>query len=263
MSNIKISVVIPSYRPQRYTFECLESLKRQTLSPEEYEVIVILNGDKAPYYSQLEEALPANGRLLYSPAASACSSRNMGLDEARGEYICFIDDDDLVSPSYLEELLKHARRDVIAASNCLSVYDDGHTGENPYTQEYKRCAEKGVQPFYQPKKIFSVPWMKLIHRDVIGDRRFDEHFPSGQDALLMFEISDRMEKVRFASSDAVYYWRQRGGSLHKLNYSRLISKYGRLAWAYTRLYFGSPLQYNLLFYLTRLLASVHAIIVRK
>ncbi|MBQ7683716.1 MAG: glycosyltransferase family 2 protein [Bacteroidaceae bacterium] len=263
MSNTRISVIVPSYRPQKYTLECLESLKRQTLSPAAYEVLVILNGDKEPYYSLLQEVLPVNGRLLYLPTPSACSSRNMGLDEAKGEYICFLDDDDLVSPTYLEELLRYARRDVIAASNCLSIYDDGHVSENAYTLEHNRCVGQGEQPFCKPKKIFSVPWMKLIHRDVIGNRRFNERFPSGQDALLMFEISDRMDKVRFASSDAVYYWRQRGGSLHKLNYPRLISKYGRLAWAYTWLYFRRPLQYNFLFYVTRLLASVHGIIVRK
>ena len=70
-----------------------------------YEVIVVLNGERVPYESMLREVLPSNGCLLYSPVASACSSRNMGIDEAKGEYICFIDDDDRISPTYLEELL--------------------------------------------------------------------------------------------------------------------------------------------------------------
>lgn len=258
-----ISVIIPSYRPQQYTLDCLECLKQQTLDASQFEVLVILNGEREPYEAMLLGALPSNGRLLYSPKASACSSRNMGIDEARGEYICFIDDDDKVSPTYLEALLKVADRNTIAASNCLSIFDDGHTESNAYTGEYESKAPRGAQPFYVPKKIFSIPWMKLIHRDIIADRRFNEVFPSGQDALLMFEISDRMKLVEFTSSDAIYYWRQRSGSLHRMGFGKLVSKYGRLAWAYTRIYFRRPTQYNFIFYLTRVLASCHAILQKK
>lgn len=258
-----ISVIVPSYRPQQHTVECLESIRHQTLDASQYEVLVILNGEREPYETLLLSALPPNGRLLYSPKASACSSRNMGIDEAQGEYICFIDDDDRISPTYLEALLRVATKTTIAASNCLSLFDDEHTERNIYTGEYESKSQRGVQPFYIPKKIFSIPWMKLIHRDIIGDRRFNEVFPSGQDALLMFEISDRMQTVQFTTADAIYYWRQRSGSLHQMGLSRLISKYGRLAWAYTRIYFKRPLSYNFLFYSTRILASCNAILKRK
>lgn len=261
---MKVSVIVPSYRPQSYTLECLDSLRNQTLPQEDYEVIVILNGEREPYEMFLRKAMPGNGRLLYSPVASACSSRNMGIDNARGEYLCFIDDDDKVSPTYLEELLKVARPEVIAASNSLSLYPDGHLEPNPYSREYQRHVTKGTRPFYLPKKIFSIPWMKMIHRDIIGGRRFNNAFPSGQDVLLMFEISDRMDKVQFtASPEAIYYRRKREDSLHVMSLSRRISKYSRLAWAYTRLYFRHPLSYNFYFYVTRLLASCHGIMVRK
>lgn len=262
-NTIKVSVIIPTYHPQHHTVDCLASVKQQTLDASLYEVIVVLNGEREPYESILCKNLPSNGRLLYSPVASACSSRNKGIDEAKGEYICFIDDDDEISPTYLEELLKCVRQNVIAASYCLSLFEDGHTTKNTYSQEYERHARLGEHPFYRSKKIFSVPWMKLIHRDIIGTRRFNESFPSGQDALLMFEISDKMEKVRFTSSEAIYYWRQRSNSLHRLNPFRRFSKYGRLAWAYTCLYFRHPLRYNFYFYVTRLLASCHAIMVGK
>lgn len=258
--DVSVSVIIPTYHPQQHTIECLDALKRQTLAPEQFEVLVILNGEREPYETFLRQHMPANGKLLYSPVASACSSRNMGLDMARGEYICFIDDDDPVSPTYLEELLRVARPDVIAASNCLDYFDDGHTESNQYTLEYSRCAGNGEQYFIRPKKIFSVPWMKMIHRDVIGGRRFNESFPSGQDALLMFEISDRMDKVCFTSDKAIYYWRQREKSLHRLNFTKHCTKYVRLAWAYTKLYFSHFGKYNTYFYLTRLLASLHGIV---
>ena len=85
---MKISVIIPTYRPQEHTVECLDSLKKQTLDLDCFEVLVILNGEREPFYSMLQRHLPPNGQILYSPVASACSSRNMGIDHARGEYLC-------------------------------------------------------------------------------------------------------------------------------------------------------------------------------
>lgn len=258
-----VSVIIPSYHPNQYTVECLNALKQQTLAPDQFEVVVVLNGDREPYESLLIQAMPSNGRLLYSATASACSSRNMGLDHAKGEYICFIDDDDPVSPTYLEELLENASPDVVSLSNSLNLFEDGHTERNPFTLEFERCSGKGDVYFARPKKMFSGPCMKMIHRDIIGRRRFNNSFPSGQDALLMFEISDRMDKVRFTSANAIYYYRQRSGSLHRMSDLKRISKYSRLAWAYTKLYFGHPRKYDFYFYFTRLLASCHAILARK
>ncbi len=259
-SNIKISVIIPSFRPKQYTLDCLTSIKNQTLDTSKYEVIVILNGEKEPYYSMLEDNMPANGILFYSPIASACTSRNIGLDKAKGEYICFIDDDDKVSPNYLQELLKHATPNTIGVSYCLSLFDDMHEESNVFTCEYVNYNKKGIQAFYKPQRVFSTPWMKLIHRDIIGKIRFNEHFPSGQDSLMMFEISNRIKYVDFTSTDAVYYWRQRSGSLHRMGLHKRVNKYGRLICVYTYLFFGHIGQYNLHFYTTRILASFRAII---
>ena len=69
---MEISVIIPTCHPQEYTVECLNSLKNQTLDSQCFEVLVVLNGEHDPYYSFLQQALPKNARILYSPVASAC-----------------------------------------------------------------------------------------------------------------------------------------------------------------------------------------------
>ena len=52
---MKISVIIPTYRPGAYIFECLDSLRHQTLPKNQFEVIVVLNGERNPYEEQLFE----------------------------------------------------------------------------------------------------------------------------------------------------------------------------------------------------------------
>ena len=66
MNTCAISVIIPTYRPQAWLFECLDALDRQTLPKERFEVIVALNGPADPYarprshelYSDLSDSFP-------------------------------------------------------------------------------------------------------------------------------------------------------------------------------------------------------------
>ena len=54
---MKISVIVPTYKPQAYLWECLNSLCLQTLSKEDFEVILVLNGCCEPYKTQIQQYL--------------------------------------------------------------------------------------------------------------------------------------------------------------------------------------------------------------
>ena len=47
---MKISVILPSYKPQEYIWKCLDSLTSQTMDVNEYEIVIVLNGCNEPYY---------------------------------------------------------------------------------------------------------------------------------------------------------------------------------------------------------------------
>ncbi len=122
MDKKRISVVIPTYKPGAYIWECLDSLGRQTLSKEEFEVIIVLNGEKEPYFSQIEDYARKHEdglqvRLTYSEKPGVSNARNLGIDMAHGEYLTFIDDDDWVTANYLFNLFTKAEAGTIVASN--------------------------------------------------------------------------------------------------------------------------------------------------
>ena len=52
---MKISVIIPSYSPEEYLFDCLEAIRNQTLNQNEFETLVVLNGCKEPYFEQIQK----------------------------------------------------------------------------------------------------------------------------------------------------------------------------------------------------------------
>src|SRR5437763_1264827 len=87
----------------------LDSLATQTLDAARYEVIVIHNGsrdDTESVVAAVRERHPTvTFRYLYVAAAGAARARNIGIGAARGTYVTFVDDDDTVSPTFLEALL--------------------------------------------------------------------------------------------------------------------------------------------------------------
>ena len=50
---MEISVIIPTYKPDYYIWECLDSVKEQTLNKNSFEVLIILNGEKEPHYNNI------------------------------------------------------------------------------------------------------------------------------------------------------------------------------------------------------------------
>lgn len=263
---MKISVIIPTYKPKEYLWECLFSLKEQVFSVQDFEILLILNGPKEPFYSEIENFKRQyelnNLTIFYSVEAGVSNARNMGLDNAKGEYVTFIDDDDYVSSSYLEELYQHSTIDTITLAHPSAFIDS--TGVNKkysIEEEYYRCYLRGKQPFYVPKKFFQGPCMKLIHRDIIKDRRFNVKFVNGEDSLFMFLISNRFQFVTFTSVNATYYRRLRLGSANS-NGDRMyrLKNSIRLIKNYMAIYISNPLEYNFYFFITRILGSIKSII---
>ena len=261
---MKITIIIPTYQPQDYLWQCLDSFAAQTLDKRLWELIVVLNGKAEPWLTQLKAYQAAHAdmqlHILHTDRAGVSNARNMGLDAAKGDYIGFVDDDDYVSPAYLEELSSIASPQTVAAA--YTVAFDNTRAHVPYYIEnaYHRYAPKGTVPFYQARTYFSGPCMKLIHRNIIGDRRFDTGFALGEDSLFMFLISNRMQQVQFTGTQAVYYRRIRPGSASQSKSRReVIRNCMRLMRHYTRIYLHGK-GYNVSFYLTRMMGAVHTII---
>lgn len=261
----KVTVIVPTYKPGSYLWNCLDSLKDQTFPKDDFEVIVVLNGCDDPWKSEIEKYLAEgqlnNFQLIHTLAAGVSNARNLALDAATGEYIAFIDDDDFVSPTYLEELYRRASKEVVSLCYPLSFLD-GTEDYAPYyiTKEFKTGT--GEYSFEKAKRYFSGPVYKLIHRDIIGDKRFDTSFKNGEDSIFMFAISDRFRNVVFTSQNAVYYRRVREGSalLRKKSKSEILKNCFNMVLAYTKIYFSHPLRYKMGFYITRILGAVHGAI---
>lgn len=265
---MKISVIVPTYKPKDYLWECLESIYNQTFSKNEYELILVLNGCGEPYgtriVSWLNEHTDLQVLYIQTDIGGVSNARNMALDIANGEYITFIDDDDLISPSYLQELYDNAAPDTVSLCYPYAFNDGEVEKQLPYgiTDAYcyymdHRCTSLSSKV----RKYFSGPCMKLIPMSFIQGRRFDVRFRNGEDSLFMFLISDKIKKVSFTSKNAIYYRRYRlnSATTNKRNRISVVVNELRLVKMYSLIYFKAPCRYNLNFFLTRVLAAAKSV----
>lgn len=255
----KISVIIPTYKPDNYIFRCLQSIDCQTLSKEEFKVYIALNGPKDSYEEVIDTALENtsfNYELFYLEEAGVSNARNYLIENSNEPFVTFIDDDDCISPIYLESLLRASSVDTIGISN---VYDFEHDISERKPDFIGQCFLKLAtveRSKFKSRKYFSSPWAKLIHRNIIGSTRFNTKLTMSEDALFMAELSNKVSAVRKASSEAIYYVYERPNSASRKKIKRLdeIERILYLTLQYTKLFFNP--RYDRLFIATRIAATL-------
>ena len=215
-----VSVIIPAYQIAPYIAETLDSVFAQSLT--DFEVIVVNDG--SPDTEELERSLvPYRERICYisQENAGAGAARNRGVREAHGEFIAFLDGDDLWLSDYLETQLKFAREgdyDLVYADALLF-------GESPVAgKTYMQTA-----PSEGP-----VTFVSLLRNDcnvitsgVVARRRalieaglFDESLRNAQDFEMWTRMAKRGARLAYQRKVLLRY-RCRVGSLSGDEMNRL------------------------------------------
>lgn len=218
IEEVDISVIIPTYKPKNYVYECLESLENQTIDKKKYEVFLIINGDEEPYKREITKYVSNKKmklKIIYSKLVGVSNARNLGLDLASGKNIIFIDDDDFVSLNYLEILLKNKEdENTIIQANVNDFYDNTNCYYKFLSRNYKpNSLEKNLIKF-RFFEALSVVTGKLIPKTIIGNTKFNTKFCNGEDTLFISEISKNINLIKTVDENVCYYRRKRTNSLH-------------------------------------------------
>lgn len=275
MEKHKVSIIIPTYKPGEYLYECLDSIYEQTVSKQCIELIVVLNGvvngykDAIQSYLDGKEGMGIKTNFLFTETPGVSNARNMGLDEAEGDYVAFVDDDDWVSPNYIANLIEASSGDADIVEANVKGYDESSAC---YVDDYLSVAfetnKRKIRPtLLSARSFLSSSCCKLIRRSVIGGRRFDCRYRIGEDSLFMTLISNGIDKIRLATSDTVYYRRIRKESASRKKTSAKVYAAGqlRLVGEYLKIYIKGFPCYNTPFLATRIIAAIRNIVdyVRK
>ncbi|OCL82740.1 glycosyltransferase [Arcobacter porcinus] len=254
----KISILIPTYKPQKYIEKCFDSLENQTLTKDLFKVYIALNGEKEPYYSYIKNLLLKYNfkkEFIYIVETGVSSARNKLIDISKEPFITFIDDDDVISENYLENLLLKADENYISIANVYNFEIDVNEKKNNYIGDSFLELKDIETNKYKTRKYFSSPWAKLIHRKMIGDVRFDTKLKIGEDSLFMAEISNKVKGIKKTSKDTIYFVNERDGSAtrRKIDKKEEVIRIIYLIKKYNKMIFKD---YDKIFILSRIIATL-------
>lgn len=197
-----ISFIVPVYNTEKYLNACLDSLLAQDISMDDYEIICINDGstDRSMDVLQRYEFKYKNIVVLDQNNSGVCVSRNAGLLRAKGEYIWFIDSDDIIEKNLLKRL--------------KTIADSGRYERIIVGNYYFETAEPEGELKENTSWQDSVVWRNIFKRKWMADNDLKFHYPDlvfGEDALFMYEIKRCFPKT-FQLNESVYYHRGREGS---------------------------------------------------
>lgn len=203
-----ISVIVPAYNAGQWIEECCSSVFAQTYP--NWELIVVDDGsvdDTLAIAGQMALGRE-NVRVIHTENGGVCHARNTGLDAAQGEYIAFLDADDLLMPEallFLYRLLRETDCD-IAIGQKVNVKSDGTEIPNRYprNRELWSGTEALIKSLEDHPATYSV-WGKLYKKETIGDIRFVEGRKVHEDSFFLFQCLMKQPQVAVSDTHVLRY----------------------------------------------------------
>lgn len=220
---VKVSVIIPFYSNIAWLSEAVDSVLNQTYKA--YEIIIINDGSKEDMFSFILE-YGKKVKLISKENNGAASARNVGINNATGEYVAFLDSDDLWLPFKLEyQIYEMKKVDAIWSYTAYSTFEDGNQ------KRYDLDADKKIYGDYEriyPKLLSScciaTPCV-VIKRDILietGNLFFNEDMKYGEDLYLWIQLALRYKVL--AINKVLTRVRIRGNNAAKLAIAQLNTR---------------------------------------
>lgn len=218
----KVSIVIPVYNVEGYLQSCVDSILSQ--SYRNFELILVNDGSKDSSPAICDEYAKTDSRVvvIHKENEGPSRTRNRGIEEAKGDYLMFVDSDDILVEGTLEKMIN--AMDQSNADLCICGYErfrgDWSLPSSLTTeplQIYKDRKELAAV-YNQPKtNMFGVSiWAKLYRLDIIKTHgiRFDTAISYEEDCVFNLDYF-RHVNTTAVLPDVLYRWRQMDVSLSK------------------------------------------------
>lgn len=220
-NEIKVSVIVPVYNVQEYIEECVNSLVQQTLS--DIEILLIDDGstdgseDICDRYAENYK----NIRVIHKENGGLGSARNVGLTNAKGKYVYFIDSDDFLDVDALHCLYQEAEKDcldvILFSAECFSDDENIEFNANQYIRtaflDMVKCGRELFLKLYAVKEYYVAIPLRFYKREFLINNAF--LFPEGiihEDEVFGYLSLWKAERAK-CMPDAFYKRRYRKGSI--------------------------------------------------
>lgn len=209
--NYKISVIIPAYNVAQWLPRCIESVLGQTY--QNLEVLLIDDGSTDETGKIVDAYAGKDARIvaIHQENVGLVAVRETGIALATGEYVSFVDGDDVIEPDFLERLLQNAIKYDADISHCgmKFCFYDGRVKLHYGTEErIEFDTVSGVNALLRGGKIEPSLCNKLYRREILMDSCLDASVTNNEDLLRNFTLFSRANKSVFEDFCGYQYWRR-------------------------------------------------------
>lgn len=226
-----ITVIIPVYNAEKYLDECINSVCEQTYK--HLQIIIVNDGSTDSSGDVCERYATRDSRILLINKTNGgqASARNVALNKIKGDYICFLDSDDVMKNDMLEKLYalhKKTESDIVVCGfqkfeKQVQVNGSNSVLEKTYT------TEEALLDICMDKYLKTYVWNKFFVKSLLLNARFQEGRVF-EDTALVADIMCQARKIVY-TSEKLYYYRIREGSTVR-QYSE--KRYYDELWAYNK-----------------------------
>jgi len=207
-----ISVIIPTYKGEKWILKCLESLAKQTFSKTLFEIIIVINGEKDSTETLIQNFhnLHPNLNLIIlsikQPGVS--NARNKGIEKASKNHITFIDDDDFVSETYLEALYKYAEPGTLVIGEMVDITDEVKNSDTFINREIHKARNKEHITYEDLLPALRINTLKLLPTALIKQILYDTTLNNGEDVVYFTELLVKFDlNLKLADEGKAVYFR--------------------------------------------------------
>ena len=215
----KVSVIVPVYKVEAYLDECVASILAQT--HRDLEVILVDDGspDGCPAMCDVWASRDTRVRVIHEENAGLSAARNAGLSVATGDWVLFVDSDDVVAPNLIARAL--IRTEDAGASVCVfkhCLFSESIAEAHPYEQAdlfptIPACDSAEALEMLFDQRIHNYAQLHLVRRSLY--ERIGFRFPEGrsmEDLATTCLVLGGAGRVALLN-ESLYYYRQREGSI--------------------------------------------------
>lgn len=229
-----VSIVIPAYNPPLDKFNhCMQSVLSQ--SYKKTEVILVDDGSMTNYKGEMDTWMQRDHRVhvMHQMNSGVGKARNYGIERACGKYICFVDADDIVTRSWVEDAVGMAEEtdaDIVYCSvymtesqhmecnGCedIQVLSRIYEGlELSHVQEMLLLNNGGKSPLPGLPYLDFGPCGKLFRTDIVKRVLFPVDMPLAEDQVFNHELLRKSRRVAITNIPAYYYIVNPGSATHR------------------------------------------------
>lgn len=215
-----ISVIVPIYNVEKFLRKCVDSIINQTYK--NIEIILVDDGSKDNCGTICDEYGKIDNRIkvIHKKNGGLSDARNAGLDMSTGECIVFVDSDDYINNTMIENLYNGINKydaDISCCAKCLENENGMVLEIKNRTAEYCISNTEAIEKFLLREEIDNSAWDKMYRRELFNEIRF----PYGkyyEDIPTIYKLFCKANKIAHIGS-VEYHYIIRNGSIINSNFS--------------------------------------------